>query len=102
LDKLSLSEDSPLMKFVKETKTLSPDERAKHLENTDIFATAHETSANKGQTKPPSTSEDINLHFIAFVEKDGDIYELDGRKEFPINHGPTSPSTFLQVVLFLR
>ena len=25
------------------------------------------------------------------------LYELDGRKSFPIDHGPTSPSTFLQV-----
>lgn len=34
-------------------------------------------------------------HFIAFVHKDGNLYELDGRKEFPINHGPSSDDTFL-------
>ena len=25
------------------------------------------------------------------------LYELDGRKSFAVDHGPTSPSTFLQV-----
>lgn len=35
-------------------------------------------------------------HFVAFVQKDGSLYELDGRKEFPINHGPSSEETFLQ------
>jgi ubiquitin carboxyl-terminal hydrolase L3 len=35
------------------------------------------------------------LHFVALVHQDNCIYELDGRKDFPINHGPTTPATFL-------
>jgi len=38
-----------------------------------------------------------NLHFIAFVMKNKCVYELDGRKEFPINHGSTTSATFLKV-----
>lgn len=34
-------------------------------------------------------------HFIAFVLKDGHIIELDGRKNRPINHGPSTRDTFL-------
>jgi ubiquitin carboxyl-terminal hydrolase L3 len=40
--------------------------------------------------------EDTWNHFVAFIEKDGCLYELDGRKEFPINHGATSSETLLE------
>lgn len=45
----------------------------------------------------PSADTAVNLHFIAFVEKDGCLYELDGRKDSPINHGKTTPDTLLEV-----
>ena len=45
----------------------------------------------------PPLEEEINLHFIAFVHRDGSLYELDGRKPFPINHGPSSDDTLLKV-----
>lgn len=48
------------------------------------------------QLKP---NEAVNHHFIAFVHKGGCLYELDGRKEFPINHGPSAPETLLEVSL---
>jgi ubiquitin carboxyl-terminal hydrolase L1 len=31
------------------------------------------------------------------VERDGHLYELDGRKPFPINHGASAPDTLLTV-----
>jgi hypothetical protein len=37
----------------------------------------------------------ILLHFVAFIHRDGHLYELDGRKFDAINHGPTSPETLL-------
>lgn len=30
-------------------------------------------------------------------QKDGYLFELDGRKAFPINHGATTPETLLEV-----
>ncbi len=32
---------------------------------------------------------------MSLVLVDGSIYEFDGRKEFPINHGPSSPESFV-------
>ncbi|KFO34049.1 Ubiquitin carboxyl-terminal hydrolase isozyme L3 [Fukomys damarensis] len=56
----------------------------------------HETSAHEGQTEAPNIDEKVDLHFIALVHVDGHLYELDGRKPFPINHGKTSDETLLE------
>jgi len=55
----------------------------------------HQELAQEGQTEV-NPNEQVNHHFIAFVHKDGNLYELDGRKEFPINHGATTPETLLE------
>ncbi|NXK60219.1 UCHL3 hydrolase, partial [Sylvietta virens] len=56
----------------------------------------HESSAHEGQTEAPSIDEKVDLHFIALVNVGGHLYELDGRKPFPINHGETSDDSFLE------
>lgn len=48
----------------------------------------------EGQTNPNS-DEKVFHHFIALVKKDNVLYELDGRKMFPIAHGATSDETFV-------
>ena len=48
----------------------------------------------------PSLEEHVDYHFIAFVEKDGILYDLDGRKPAPVNCGPTCKETFLKVTKF--
>ena len=42
---------------------------------------------NAGDTEVPSLDAKIDLHFIALVERDGRLYELDGRKQSAIDHG---------------
>ncbi|KAL6484745.1 hypothetical protein MHYP_G00067900 [Metynnis hypsauchen] len=44
----------------------------------------------------PGLDEKVDLHFIAFVNVEGDLYELDGRKPFPIAHGKTTEDSFLE------
>mmetsp|Transcript_22690 Transcript_22690/g.31597 ORF Transcript_22690/g.31597 Transcript_22690/m.31597 type:complete len:240 (-) Transcript_22690:35-754(-) len=95
-EKFDLKKDAPLSKFLQKTASLSPEERADALIASEAIAEAHEESAKEGQTETPALESDINLHFVVFVERDGHLYELDGRKPFPVNHGPTSPDTLLE------
>ncbi|KAL1934985.1 hypothetical protein VTP01DRAFT_4125 [Rhizomucor pusillus] len=73
--------------IVNKAQNLTPDERAELLEGCEELASAHATGAQEGQTQAPSLEKQVNLHFVCFVEVDHHLYELDGRKAFPINHG---------------
>ncbi|EHB16778.1 Ubiquitin carboxyl-terminal hydrolase isozyme L3 [Heterocephalus glaber] len=79
-DKMHFESGSTLKKFLEESVSMSPEERARYLENYDA----------------PNIDEKVDLHFIALVHVDGHLYELDGRKPFPINHGETSDETLLE------
>jgi ubiquitin carboxyl-terminal hydrolase L3 len=35
----------------------------------------------------PALEDDTTFHFLAFVEHEGNLIELDGRRESPVNHG---------------
>ena len=85
----------PLKKFIDDTKSMNQEERGHHLENFDGIADAHDKLAHEGQTEAPDKDAKLDLHFVTLVHVDGNVYELDGRKETPINHGPTTPENFL-------
>ncbi|KAI8051290.1 ubiquitin carboxyl-terminal hydrolase isozyme L3 [Syncephalis plumigaleata] len=82
--------DGPLGQFIKETRHLSPEERSKVLSETRAIAEVHTESAHVGQTSTPDANAAIDLHFVCFTQCDGDLYELDGRKGHPVNHGPST------------
>lgn len=84
-------------KYLANTQALSPEERAEYLKTDDSITSAHSESAHEGQTETPSIEEELELHFIAYIQKDGFLYELDGAKEFPIKHGPACADDILEV-----
>lgn len=96
LEHLEFDPDSPLKKFLEKTSKMSPEEKAVCLENDESIRITHESSAQEGQSEAPSIDEKVNLHFIALVNVGGQLYELDGRKPFPIDHGKTSVDSFLE------
>uniref|UniRef100_A0A8C9B7D0 Ubiquitin carboxyl-terminal hydrolase n=1 Tax=Phocoena sinus TaxID=42100 RepID=A0A8C9B7D0_PHOSS len=87
-DKMHFESGSTLKKFLEESASLSPEEQAIYLGNYDSIRVTHETSDHE--------DEKVDLHFIALVHVDGHLYELDGWKPFPINHGETSDETLLE------
>lgn len=84
-----------LKDFLEKTASLSPEERGRALEKDEKFTADHEALAQEGQTNA-ANHEKVIHHFIALVNKEGTLYELDGRKSFPIKHGPTSEETFVK------
>ena len=95
-DKINFEPNSSLKSFIDSTKTLSPDEIGKKLESNEQICSAHETVAQEGQTDAPDINEEVNHHFVAFIQQNGQLYELDGRFSTPINHGSTTDEGFLQ------
>uniref|UniRef100_A0A3Q1G8A8 ubiquitinyl hydrolase 1 n=1 Tax=Acanthochromis polyacanthus TaxID=80966 RepID=A0A3Q1G8A8_9TELE len=74
---LSFDNDSALKKFLDDTANMSPDDRAKHLEKNQV------------------RSDKVNFHFIAFVNVDGQLYELDGKMNGVVKHGVTKEDSFI-------
>ncbi|XP_050975957.1 ubiquitin carboxyl-terminal hydrolase isozyme L3 isoform X2 [Labeo rohita] len=93
---LEFEPNSPLKAFLLQSAKMSPEEKAAFLEKDESIRVTHESSAQEGQTEAPSLDEKVDLHFIAFVNVEGHLYELDGRKPFPIVHGKTAEDTFLE------
>ena len=70
--------------FYEIKKTTSSEENGRiFTENTQIH-TMHSEVVQQGQTR---VEEKWDNHFVCFIEKDGNLYELDGTMNFPINHG---------------
>lgn len=85
----------PLSTFLAAARDLNPAQRAEKLEEDDQICESHDAAARDGQTSAPAREDRVDYHFVAFVQVDGQLYELDGRKAGPVVVGPSSPDTFL-------
>ncbi|KAK9787504.1 hypothetical protein WJX73_009266 [Symbiochloris irregularis] len=96
---LKFGEGSFLTTFMQDTAAMSPAERGAFLENPpsggpDIDS-AHAEAAQGGSTATPPAEANTNLHFVCLTYSDNRLFELDGRKQTPIDHGATSADSFL-------
>ena len=69
--------------FVKRGKGQTPVMRARLLEDSEELDDHHAAAAG-------DALEEVDTHFIAFIEKNGKLIALDGRKSGPIDHGNIS------------
>lgn len=78
------------------TEGMCPENKGWAIGNTPELACAHNSHASRqakrrsdkatGFTTSRSTAE--AFHFVSFVPIDGHLFELDGLKPYPMNHGP--------------
>ena len=86
----SFAEDCPI--------PLAPLAKAERLEGDGKIAKLHDdaTSSEANSTSRGNIDDKVDAHFVALVHVDGKLYELDGRKAGPVDHGPTSQATLLK------
>lgn len=87
--------EGPLKSFYEKAKGLTPEERGKLLEQDKGIIEIHQSLAREGQTAAPPEDEKVLFHFTALTNFNGELFELDGRKNFPISHGKTSDDSFV-------
>jgi len=110
---VAITSDCALSSFIDKCKaTDSPEERAKLLEDTNLFADMHSEAASAGQSAVP-TNLDTDNHFTCFVQapsteadqargaKGMRLVELDGRRAGPMDRGP-SENLLLDVAKFVK
>ncbi|CAL8069710.1 unnamed protein product [Calicophoron daubneyi] len=95
-DSLEFKDRSLIDELLEKLRDLQPEERGLAMENEERLSVLHEQSATEGQTTAPDATSKTNLHFVCFVERNGNLYELDGRNNSPICHGTTSRKTLLE------
>ena len=84
-----IAEGSDLDTLLKEAVELGPEERAELLYRSQALESAHAEAAKKGDSAAPDAEANVDLHFVAFFkdQKDGSLWELDGRRKGPLKRG---------------
>ena len=93
---LSLAPASWFHSFVLAQQAALPAERCAAMAADAQLEAAHGEAVHAGQS---AVVDEAHEHFACFVERSGQLVELDGRKAAPIAHGPTSPASLLEDVV---
>lgn len=80
-------------KWLEAAKGVGVDQRSDLLANDASLAAAHQEAAQLGVSQQP---EQVEHHFICYVNKDGTLYEIDSRAPFPRPLGATSGDTLVK------
>lgn len=75
---------------------MSPENKGLAIGNTPELACAHNSHATTQSKRRIDKTNGVStgrftgeaFHFVSFVPIDGQLFELDGLKPYPMNHGP--------------
>jgi len=91
-----------LNNFLDFTAEFDADMKGVALSNSDIIRDAHNSFARPEpimlQSRPAREDDDV-FHFVGFVPRGGHVFELDGLRAGPINHGAFENGAWLQVAI---
>lgn len=97
---LQIKEDSFLWKFFKASESMTPEERGRHLgvagNELKQVSEAVATDVTLSQTAAPAATDSVEAHFICFCPVDGHLYEFDGIRGSPLNHGEVTEEDFVE------
>lgn len=71
---------------------LHPTERAQLLYDSKFLEEAHMDAATYGYSTVPSPRDDNHHHFVAFVQQNGQVWELNGGMNGPLLRGELGES----------
>ncbi|EGT47074.1 hypothetical protein CAEBREN_06591 [Caenorhabditis brenneri] len=80
-------------KWLAKAKLVKEDERSDLLSEDTDLAEAHEETAEEGETEQ---TDHVDYHFITYVNKDGQLFEIDSCAPFPRPLGATTDSTMIK------
>ncbi|KAJ5667561.1 Ubiquitin carboxyl-terminal hydrolase [Penicillium longicatenatum] len=79
--------DSKLGDILKCAIELEPAERAQLLYDSNFLEEAHMEAASQGSSAAPSPHDENHHHFVGFVQKDSQVWELNGGMKGPLLRG---------------
>lgn len=84
-----------LSKLKEFSKGMSPEDKGNAIGNMPELASAHNSHARPEPRHLPEKQQGISavrtmetFHFVSYVPINGHLFELDGLKPYPIDHGP--------------
>ena len=92
---LGLAEGA-FLKYIEAAKNEDPEKRGSLLANNAEIASLHTSLAQQGQSALMEEGKSADHHFVCFTTVDGNLYEFDGLKPAPTDHGELGDKSFLQ------
>lgn len=82
-----LTAGSKLDALARQATELGPTERSRLLYESEFLEEAHMEAASRGSSIAPSPHDDNHHHFVAFVQRGGRVWELNGGMKGPLLRG---------------